>query len=343
MSLSPHVPMASGAAPQTPTTRRKSPVRRWIILLLCIAAVIYFGGDYVIAYTDDAYVQSDFVPIAPEVDGVVLSLAVSDNQPVKTGDRLLQLDPESYRLALALRQDRVNAAVADVDEKTAAAAVMASPIDAASAALRLAQQEYDRVKPLVADQDMTQQELDRATDELRRAQDQLDKARTEADVAKRQVDMAKTVVETAKAEQAIAAYALSRTEINAPVDGYVTNLTLRPGAYAKVGSPLIGIVDVNRFRIIANFKEYVAASLKPGKTVWIWLDSHPWRLFRGRVESVGRGIARNDTPGLLLPYVAPTTNWIRLLRRLPVTIVFDPPAPRSDLYMGADARVLIIR
>src|SRR5271167_65601 len=64
MSLSPHVPMASGAAPQTPTTRRKSPVRRWIILLLCIAAVIYFGGDYVIAYTDDAYVQSDFVTIA---------------------------------------------------------------------------------------------------------------------------------------------------------------------------------------------------------------------------------------------------------------------------------------
>jgi multidrug efflux system membrane fusion protein len=61
-------------------------------------------------------------------------------------------------------------------------------------------------------------------------------------------------------EQAIAAYSLSRTEIKAPVDGYVTNLTLRPGAYAKVGSPLIGLADANRFRITANFKEYVAAS-----------------------------------------------------------------------------------
>jgi multidrug efflux system membrane fusion protein len=162
-------------------------------------------------------------------------------------------------------------------------------------------------------------------------------------VAKRRVDIAKAAVETAKAEQAIAAYALSRTEIKAPVDGYVTNLTLRPGVYAKVSSPLIGMVDVNRFRVIANFKEYVAADLDPGKTVWIWLDSHPWRLFRGRVKSVGRGIARNDTPGRLLPYVAPTTNWIRLLRRLPVTIVFDPPVSQGDLYMGADARVLIIR
>jgi len=61
------------------------------------------------------------------------------------------------------------------------------------------------------------------------------------------------------------------------------------------------------------------------------------------VERVGRGIARRDTPSLLLPYVAPTTNWISLLRRLPVTIVFEPPVPQSNLYMGTDARVLIIR
>jgi membrane fusion protein, multidrug efflux system len=327
--------------PQAPAPQRKSRLRRWILLLLCIGAVIYFAGDYVIVYTDDAYVRSDFVPIAPEVDGIVQSVAVTDNQSVKTGDRLLQLDPESYRLTLALKQHQVTAAVADVDEKTAAAAVVASQIDSASAALELAQRQYDRTKSLVADQAVSQEELDRATEALRRAQDQLAEARAQAGVAIRQVDMAKTAVETAKAEQAIAAYALSRTEIKAQVDGYVTNLTLRPGVYAKAGSSLIGLVDVNRFRITANFKEYVAAGLDPGATVWIWLDSHPWRLFRGRVESIGRGIARNDTPDLLLPYVAPTTNWIRLLRRLPVTITFDPPVPQSDLYMGADARILI--
>jgi multidrug efflux system membrane fusion protein len=329
--------------PPTPALPRKSSLRRRILFLLCIGAVIYFGGDYVVAYTDDAYVLSDFVPIAPEVDGIVASVTVTDNQFVKTGDALLNLDPEPYRLAFALAQDRVVAAIADMDEKTAAATVTMSQIDSASAALQLAQLEYNRVKSLVADHANSQEELDRATDQLRRAQDKLAQMRSEAGVAKRRVDIAKAAVETAKAEQAIAAYALSRTEIKAPVDGYVTNLTLRPGVYAKVSSPLIGMVDVNRFRVIANFKEYVAAGLDPGKTVWIWLDSHPWRLFRGRVKSVGRGIARNDTPGRLLPYVAPTTNWIRLLRRLPVTIVFDPPVSQGDLYMGADARVLIIR
>jgi membrane fusion protein, multidrug efflux system len=120
-------------------------------------------------------------------------------------------------------------------------------------------------------------------------------------------------------------------------------MTLHPGVYAKAGSPLIGMVDAKRFHVIANFKEYIAASLNPGKSVWIWFDTHPWQIYPGRVESVARGISRNDTPGLLLPYVAASTNWIRLLRRLPVTIVLNPPVPESKLYMGTDVRVLIIR
>jgi multidrug resistance efflux pump len=143
--------------PQRPAPPRKSPRRRWIVLLLCIGAVIYFGEDYVVAYTNDAQVQSDFVPIAPEVDGIVQSVAVTDNQFVKAGDRLFQLVPESYRLTLALKQDRVADAVADVGEKTAAAAVIGSQIASASAALLLAQQprsstgissdDHDRLTP----------------------------------------------------------------------------------------------------------------------------------------------------------------------------------------------------
>jgi membrane fusion protein, multidrug efflux system len=318
-------------------------LRRWLIFSLCIMAVIYLGSDYVIAYTDDAYTRSDFVPIAPEVDGIVQSIRVSDNQLVKVGDLLVQLNPEYYRLTLDLKQDRVAVANATVEEKLAVAATTVSQIDSARAALSLAQQNYDRVKPLATDDVDSQQKLDSATEEVRRAQARLAEAHSEANVAVQDVDMAKSAVASAKAEQALAAYALARTEIKAPVEGYVTNMTLRPGVYAKTGSPLIGIVDATRFRVIANFKEYIAAGLAPGKVVWVWFDTHPWQIYRGRVESVARGISRNDTPGLLLPYVAPSTNWIRLLRRLPVTIMLDPPVPESKLYMGTDVRVLVIR
>lgn len=92
--------------------------------------------------------------------------------------------------------------------------------------------------------------------------------------------------------------------------------------------------------MVANFKESVASRLKPGMHAWIWLDSHPWRLFPARVAGVGRGISREQDRGRLLPYVAPTTDWIRLARRMQVTLVLEPK-PDVPLFMGADARVLL--
>ncbi|MGU3494042.1 HlyD family secretion protein [Xanthobacteraceae bacterium A53D] len=332
-------PQASDAAPPRP----RRTLRRWVIIALLLGGLVYFGGDSIIAYTDDAYVRSDFVPIAPEVSGIVRKVEVSDNQRVSAGTPLVEIDPEPYRLAVALKDAQIADAQADAAQKTAGIAVLEEAAEAARARLLLAQQEFNRVAPLVKEEDLSQAELDSATDALRTAQANLAEAQASVAVGRREVASAAGAVETAKAERAVAAYALARTKIAAPLDGYVTNLTLRPGAYAKEGEALIGLVDAHQFRITANFKEYIAAALPKDKTVWIWLDSHPWRLFKGRVESVGRGIARDKDGGALLPYVAPTTNWIRLLRRLPVTIVFDPSVPESDLFMGADARVLIFR
>ncbi|GGA92285.1 membrane protein [Brucella endophytica] len=150
-------------------------------------------------------------------------------------------------------------------------------------------------------------------------------------------------VAAAKAELAMAQYNLARTRLTSPVEGYVNNLTLRPGAYASTGQPLIGIIDDGSWRIVANFKEDVAASVPVGTRVWVWLDADPWHILPGRVESVARGIARQPGPEGLLPYVAPTTDWIRLRRRLPVTIVLDQPARTNGLFMGADARVFFWR
>jgi multidrug efflux system membrane fusion protein len=126
------------------------------------------------------------------------------------------------------------------------------------------------------------------------------------------------------------------------VTGYVNNLTLRPGTYARAGEAIVGVVDGSQWRVVANFKEDVAAGVVPGQRVWVWLDSNPWHFLAGHVQGVGRGIAREQAPQQLLPYVAPTTDWIRLRRRLPVTILLDD-APPQGLFMGADARVFFFR
>jgi multidrug efflux system membrane fusion protein len=318
--------------------------RQWIVGgFIVVGIVLYFGVGALVAYTPDAYVQSDLVAIAPEVAGFVKAVAVSDNQKIAAGDTLATIDPTPYQLDVDLKQQQVAGLEAAVAVKTQAQAADAASLDATNAGLRLAQEQYDRAKTLSAAQYVSQEEFDKVADQLRAAQDRLAVRQNQSQVDDRGIAEARVQVLVARAELAIAQYNLSRTRLTAPVAGYVNNLNLRPGAYARAGEPLVGIVDETQWRIVANFKENVAASIASGQHVWVWLDSAPWHVFSGHVQGVGRGIARAQGPSELLPYVAPTTDWIRLRRRLPVTILLDPPAPTEGLFMGADARVFFFR
>jgi multidrug efflux system membrane fusion protein len=330
------------AAP-TPSLWRRY-LRLWVTLgVIVIAVAAYFGSNAVIAYTDDAYVLSDLVRIAPEVAGIVKTISVVDNQKVAAGDPIATIDPRPFQLEVDLRQRQVASLEAAVAVKIQTQANDAASIDAAAAALRLAQQQYDRAKTLSTDQFASQEQFDQATDQLSAAQDRLALARNQSEIDLRAIDEAKVQVGVARAQLALAQYNLSRTDLTAPVPGYVNNLTLRPGAYAHEGEAIVGVVDATQWRVVGNFKEDIAASVTPGHRVWVWLDSDPWHFHAGHVQGVGRAIARSETPMGLLPYVAPTTDWIRLRRRFQVTILLDPPVPEAGLFSGADARVFFFR
>jgi multidrug efflux system membrane fusion protein len=115
------------------------------------------------------------------------------------------------------------------------------------------------------------------------------------------------------------------------------------GDTAQSGTALIGIVDGAAWRIVANYKQSYIRRMHPGDTAWVWLDTHPWRFYRARIQGIARGISREPAADKLLPYVAPTTDWIRLTRRFPVTLTLVDPPTDLTLYMGADARTLIFR
>lgn len=328
--------------PPAPPAEERGSRLAWIVgIIVLLVAFLYFVPSLFFAYTEDAYVRSDFVAVAPEISGIVKQVEVANDQPVEAGTLLTVIDDEPFRLDVDLKQRRVESAQAAVAVKRDMASVLSANVDAAKAALTLADQEYNRIRPLVADQALSQEMLDRATSQRQAARDALEQAQAQARVNAGEVTAAQAEVDIATADLAIARYNLSRTRITAPVKGYVTNLSLRPGAFASVGTPLVGIVDDTQWRIVANFKEYVASDLRPGMRAWVWLDSHPWHLFPARITGVGRGIARAQEPDRLLPYVAPTTDWIRLARRLPVQMVLDPKPEGVPLFMGADARVLI--
>jgi len=305
------------------------------------AFALYEVTTSFVAYTSDAYVRSDLIAVAPEVTGRIVAVHVTDNQPVKSGDPLIAIDPVPFQLVVAQRAADIEQARAqadaDQDETTAAQ----DRLQAADAALTFAQATQARVAALVRTSDVSRQDLDQANDDARRALE--DRAAATAAVAqsKQMHAMHIAALARAEAELALAKWRLSRTHVVSPADGTVTNLTVRVGDTANENVPLIGIVDAHAFRIMANYKQDYIRAFRDGGTAWVWLDSEPWHFHRARIAGVARGISREEGELKLLPYVAPTTDWIRLQRRFPVTLFLVDPPPDLKLYMGADARVVI--
>ena len=295
-----------------------------------------------VAYTDDAYVRSDLVGVAPEVTGRIVAVHVIDNQEVRKGDLLVTIDPTPFELVVAQKQAEI------VETKAQVAAdqdVIASAEDVrngAVAALEYARVTQERTARLTSTGDVARQQLDQANDNLQRAE--ADLAAAEAGIAKARAtaDLHRAAEARAEAEMATAKWELSRTRLVAPTDGTINNLTVRVGDTGQQNVPLIGIVDAHAWRIMANYKQNYIRGFEMGHTAWFWLDSDPWHFHRGRIAGIARGISRDPDPSKLLPYVAPTTDWIRLQRRFPVTITLVDRPPGFKLYMGADARVLIL-
>ncbi len=307
-----------------------------------ILLAIFLGWEVLtglVAYTSDAYVRSDLVAVSAEVTGHVAAIHVHDNQVVKRGDLLVSIERTPFQLAVDQAQAELRGANAAADAARAAVAVAQDQLDDANAALVFAQVTERRAATLTSDQFVSRQQLDQANEQLRHAQAGMDGAKAGLGRAQQLLAEAEAGIARAQAALGSAVWNLERTDLRAPVDGTINNFTVRAGDTARADMPLVGIVDANAWRIVANYKQNYLRFLTIGGIAWVWLDSHPWRLYRARIAGIARGISRTEGPPMLLPYVAPATDWIRLQRRFPVTLLFlDPPPP---LYMGSDARVMV--
>ena len=245
-------------------------------------------------------------------------------------------------------QLEVNQRQAQIEEQSALVKVAQEELATAQAALESAKsahtyatEQQARYAVLAAENNAPRAELDRANNELRRTA--AEKTIAEIAIAKAQtsINVHQAALDVAKADKATAEWKLSKTDVNAPADGWINNLTVRIGDTGTVSIPNIGIVDAHAWRIIANYKEYYIRPFAIDGTAWVWLDSAPWKFHKARITGIARGFSRDPQAPMLLPYVAPTTDWIRLQRRIPVTIVLEDPPPGGRLYMGADARAVV--
>jgi multidrug resistance efflux pump len=274
-------------------------------LTLCLVAVSAFialkaWNQYErTPWTRDGRVGVDVVQIAPEVSGTVNAVSVVDNQYVRRGDILYEIDPERLRLAVALAEAEVEAKRQDVIVRQATA------------------RRHSQLKDVVS-QEAAQQSSGAAA-------------------------VAGAAYQSAVAALDLAKLNLARSTVRAPVDGYVTNLRLRPGDYATAGVTKVAVLDAASFWITGYFEETKIRQIRVGDRAHIMLMGFDQPV-TGRVESLGRGIENsNDAPGHLgLPNVTATFSWVRLAQRIPVRIKIDRAPSDVELAAGMTATVEIL-
>jgi multidrug resistance efflux pump len=308
--------------------------RAWVILIvLLIAALIayYVASDMHTPFTTEAYVQAYVIQVAPRVEGQVVRVHVQENQEVKKGDLLFEIDPRPFEYQIALLEAKRIETVQQV-------AQMESDLAAAKAddERLVAEEAYAKV---VNDQEKEIFKRDATTDRLYVQAVQKYKAaqaalgRSRAEVRKADQALAARVGEehalvaevTAQLDQA--KLNLEWTRIYAPANGYVTNVQLREGCYIHVGMPVITCIDGENWWVVANFRENAMAALRPGQLARVAFRSAPGKLFEGHVVSVGWGVSQGQgVPSGQLPDVKVPASWVPPAQRFQVRLTLENPA-----------------
>jgi multidrug resistance efflux pump len=346
------------------------------IVLIAIIAVLLKYWDYVVnPWTRDGQVRAEVIQITPRVSGPIVSLAVKDNQFVKAGDLLFEIDPRTFEASLAQAQaqydktgdsylaqeKKVEAAEAQIDVSRASIVQAQSAIKEASSTIAKNKAEYQRQQELLPQRATSQKSVDRARAnyevavEQRKgavaslAQAQATLAQTEADLAEARANLgapgeANASVREARANVQQAELNLEFTRVRAPVDGYVTNLNLRLGSQAVANQPALALVDVNSFWIVGFFRENTIEGIAAGDKAIITLMTYHDKPIEGYVDSLGWGIAQQDgsTGFELLPNISPTFEWIRLAQRVPVRIHMTKIPDEVALRVGTTCSVLVM-
>ena len=271
--------------------------------LLVLALAIWIGRTLWEHYmntpwTRDGRVRADMINVAADVNGYVVGVPVKDNQLVKKGDVLLEIDPEHYEIVVKQAQS------------------------------------------LVASRKATW-EMRKVNAHRRADMDSMVISRENRDDASNIADSALADYQHALAQLDAAQLDLKRTKVLATVDGYVTNLNVHRGDYARVGDPKMAVIDMNSFWVYGFFEETKLPHIRVGDKADLQMMSG--EVLKGHVESISRGIYDRDNPESreLVADVNPTFNWVRLAQRVPVRIHIDEIPDGFLLAAGTTCTVIV--
>ncbi len=333
--------------------------------------------------TDDATVLANFIGIAPQVEGPLVQLPVHDNQFVKQGDLLFEIDDRPYRYALenalseqatlegqisdetrkiAALKSAVSVAEANIPNAQAEVVTAERGIGRAQADWEYASNDLRRQEALLPGRAVSADDVDKARstekatwEALRQSQSQLAAAEAQFNSIQAQREEASNAVTTLEplinqrgaraAAVKKARYDLDNTKVYAPFNARVTNLLISEGAYAHIGQQLFILIDVRRWWAVANFREGQLQHIKPGMKADVYVMSKPDRHFPGIVESIGFGVTPD--PDVIGSFDSGLPDVQRTLNWVHLASRYPVRVrvddPEEDLFRISESAVVIIR
>lgn len=326
-----------------------------IVIVLVTCVLVLFVWDIIEHHprTDDAIAEANVIGVAPRVSGPIVILNVQDNQQVKAGDLLFEIDPSDFELQV----DNAQAALTSLDRQIEVAHAqdvnLGYQIKAAEAGVaqaeaqeRQASDTLERIKPLLTRGFAT-------TDDVERADTTVKVARATLANDEQQLNQARTTLSTlatlqAQRPGAVAALNLAKLNLTyckvvAPFPGKVINLNVSVGAYATAGVPFFSFLDLRHWYVIANFREGELRHMSRGTPVEVYLMSAPRRRFMGKVQGIGWAVQSTDEIDIStgVPQVPRELNWVHISQRFPVRIEVENPD--LDLFRNGESAVAIVK
>jgi len=332
----------TGAIPVEPPAARKPVINKRQKALLVMLIIVIVGGWYGVTLfikskthveTDNAFIEARIVPVSAKVSGTVARVLVNDNQFVKKGDLLLELDRNDYSLKVA--ESAAGVGIAENETGGEYLKVEAARAAQLSAGARHDQTviDLDRGEKLYQREVIPKEQLDRlrtanlvARAQLKESEENLKRARAEAGLGVKTGNRAKVQERQAQLDEA--RLKLSYTSIHAARDGYITRKSIEPGVNIQAGQQLMALVPLQDAWITANYKERQITHIKPGQKVEFSVDAYPGRTFSGRVDSIMAGTGAAFS---LLPPENATGNYVKVVQRLPVKIAIDGSSDPTHL------------
>jgi len=349
---------------QKPNNRKRKMLALIVFTLMAIigliATIIYIQYKKTHITTDNAFIDGDIYTIASKIPGTVKAIHVDTNQFVKKGTLLLEIDPVDYEVKIKEANAGVNAEKArlsEIDaritaEKTRLSELVSildvakANLEMVEATMRQAESDKNRAENLYKKDSISKERYEKAMTEylvsvarFKSAKEELNRYQKAIETQKsviKQVEVLKnaqsSLIKEKEAKLNTAELNYSYTKIYAPSDGYITKKSVEVGNQIQTGQPLMAIVSLDDIYVTANYKETQLERVKPGQRVKIKVDTYPGKVFWGKVDSIMAGTGAVFS---LFPPENATGNYVKVVQRIPVKIVFEKNSdPEHILRIG---------